>query len=354
MQSSADVALHDVSLAIAEAGAADRAAWSEFLAGASGAELGHRAEFLDFLASTFGLPSHTLLARRGPRVVGVLPLVLQKSFLGTFLTSVPYLNYSGVLAADPAVRTALAEEAVRLADRLGADRLEIRGRHGADLPLPVSTAKACYLLDLPATGEELFKAVGTKLRTRIRRPQKNGYEPATLHEGGYRELYPVLARRWHELGSPVVPESFFANFEAAFGRDITYVAVRKDGQTAACGLLLRVGDRIEIPWAASRGEHDSQGVNMLLYWHAFETSINAGAKQFDFGRSTPGSGTADFKLQWGSAEVPLEWNVRAKGAKGTSTEGGDSRRGMMAAAWRKLPHSVTLRLGPYLAARIPY
>ena len=350
----ADVVTGSQTIETTLAGAGDRAAWQAFVARAEGAELGHRWEFFDFLEKTFGLGVQPLVARRDGAIAGVLPLVLQASFLGKFLTSVPYLNYAGVLAPDPAVRLALAEEAVRLADRLGADRLEIRGRHGSDLPLPVSTAKACYVLDLPATSEELFKAVGTKLRTRIRRPQKNGYEPVTFHEGGFRELYPVLARRWHELGSPVIPQAFFENFEAAFGRDITYVGVRKDGATVACGLLLRVGDRIEIPWAASRGEHDSQGVNMLMYWHAFETSIGAGAKQFDFGRSTPGSGTADFKLQWGSAEVPLEWNVRAKGAKGTSTEGGDSRCGMMAAAWRKLPHALTLRLGPFLAARIPY
>jgi CelD/BcsL family acetyltransferase involved in cellulose biosynthesis len=118
-------------------------------------------------------------------------------------------------------------------------------------------------------------------------------------------------------------------------------------------LLLRFGSRVEIAWAASEREHDRYGVNMLLYWAAIEHAIRSAAEQFDFGRSTPGTGNARFKLQWGPREEPLEWSVRARSKRGRATERGESRRGIAAAAWRRLPASLARRIGPLVAARIP-
>ena len=97
---------------------ADRAGWEAFTARADGTEIGHLWELHDLLARVFHLTVVRLAAVRGSEWVGVLPLVLQKSFLGRFLTSVPYLNYGGVLAQDPGARQALARQAVELAGRL--------------------------------------------------------------------------------------------------------------------------------------------------------------------------------------------------------------------------------------------
>jgi len=78
------------------------------------------------------------------------------------------------------------------------------------------------------------------------------------------------------------------------------------------------------------------------------------AAVFDFGRSTPGTGNARFKTQWGALETPLRWNVRAFGARGHASERGNARRDVVASTWRMLPTFLVNRLGPILAARIPY
>ena len=85
---------------------------------------------------------------RDGRPVGLLPLVFQKSLVGRFLTSVPYLNYAGILSQDQEARSELAHAAGDLADRLQAQRLELRGRDGGDLPLPAWEGKSGYTLDL--------------------------------------------------------------------------------------------------------------------------------------------------------------------------------------------------------------
>ena len=341
-------------LEVFEAGPGDRDAWSAFTSSSPDREAGHLWEFHDLLHRLFRQTSVRLVARRGTTWLGVLPLVRQDSLAGRFLTSVPYLNYAGVLGVDPEARHALAERAVVLANTFRADRLEVRGRDGSDLPIPCWEGKACYELELPTDLEALSARLGSKLRAQIKRPSKDGYTARTANGEGRRAFYPLLARRWHELGSPVLPESFFEQMEDLFRKDLDYVLVEKDGRAAAAGVLLHVGSRIEIPWAASAAEHDRFGVNMLLYWMSLQRGIEREARCFDFGRSTPASGNARFKLQWGAVERPLRWNVHVRAARGHAAERGDSRRGWVASAWRRLPLFVANRLGPALAKRIPY
>ena len=339
---------------VAVAGESDRAAWTEFCERSPGAEAGHRWEFHDGLHEVFKTTALRLYARQGEQWLGLVPLLFQESFVGRFLTSVPYLNYAGVLGADPGARRALCEEARAAAARLNADRLEIRGRDGSDLPIEAWSGKAGYSLDLPAEASILWGALGPKLRAQIKRPTKEGYEAMVAGKDGLERFYPLLARKWHELGSPVLPVTFFEMLGRVFGDDLEYVLVQKAQSVAAGGVLLRHAGRIEIPWASSAAEHDRYGVNMMLYWSALERAVQRGATTFDFGRSSPGTGTARFKLQWGARETPLTWNVQVRDGRGRAGEQGDGRRKLVAALWRRLPRFVASRLGPAFAARIPY
>lgn len=134
-----------------EPGPEDRDSWSAFVNDARSAEAAHLWEFHDLLATVFGSRIVRLAARRGDEWVGALPLVFQSSFVGRFLTSVPYLNHAGVAGTDAEARHLLAQAALAAADRLAADRLELRGRDGSDLPIETSDLKVDYVLELPAT-----------------------------------------------------------------------------------------------------------------------------------------------------------------------------------------------------------
>ncbi len=338
---------------VRQAQPSDRRRWEEFTAASTDVELGHLWSYHELLADVFRLEVVRLIACRGPDWLGVLPLVLQQSVFGGFLTSVPYLNYAGVLGEDGEARVGLANEALALAERRKVDRLELRGRRGTDLPIANWPGKSSFVLDLPSDPEPLWKGIGSKVRSQVKRPKKEGYTTRRLGRGGHRSFYPLLARRWHELGSPVLPKKFFSNLEDVLADSIDYVLVEKDGATVAAGLIAQCGPRVEIPWAASAREHNRFGVNMLLYWAAIERSIERGASYFDYGRSTPGTGNARFKLQWGAREEALEWCVHAPSSKGRTSERGDGRRGLAAAIWRRLPSGVARMIGPRLAARIP-
>jgi hypothetical protein len=88
---------------------------------------------------------------------------------------------------------------------------------------------------------------------------------------------------------------------------------------------------------------------MLLYWAILDRSSRAGFRWFDFGRSTRGSGTHQFKRQWGAEERPLYWyTLRLDGkSNGNGTGGGGLARHAVR-LWQRLPVGVSRVLGPRL------
>ena len=263
---------------VERAGDGDGPEWRRFLAGSGAAEVGHRWEVLAVLREVFRLEVVRLVASREGRWLAVLPLALQRSFLGTFVTSVPYFNYAGILGEDGEARAALAREALAVAEGALADRIEIRGREGSGPPLDAWTGKASYRLPLDGGVEGVRKALGAKVRAQVKRPLREGFSSRIAGPGECGRFYALLARKWHELGSPILPRTFFEKLEERLGSDVAYVLVERNGRASAAGLLLRNGTAVEIPWAASAREHDRFGVNMMLYGAAIEHAAATGAR----------------------------------------------------------------------------
>ncbi len=68
-----------------------------------------------------------LVAKRGDRWVGVLPLSFIRSiYFGKFLVSLPYVNTAGIVSTDNEATVALIERAIDLADELDVRYLELR------------------------------------------------------------------------------------------------------------------------------------------------------------------------------------------------------------------------------------
>ena len=332
----------------------DSRAWDDFVTRADGSSFCHLAGWREILTDVLGAECLYWAAvdRDGWR--GVLPLARVRSpIFGHYLVSLPFLNDGGPLG-DPAARERLAQEAVVVAGRTGADLLELRtrGSAGAGLELPVSSRKITVLLPLPADPKELFQRFPAKLRAQIRRPMKEGL--AVRFGVDQRDaFYEVFARTMHDLGTPVLPRAFFERIAATFPAQATFgVVYRGDEPLAAgCGFVWR--DEFEMTWAGALRETRKLAANMLLYWSFMEHMIGRGVRVFNFGRCTPGGGTHRFKQQWGSVDVPLPWTQWSP--RGVQATPSPERRVYRAAAalWRRLPLTMVNRLGPWLARQLP-
>jgi serine/alanine adding enzyme len=306
---------------------------------------GHRAYFLE---------------GRDPQgqLWGVLPLVRQKSLLfGDFLTSIPFFNYGGALADTAEQAQALMEHARDLAERLGSRYLEFRDTQPRSGQWRTRTDKVTLLLQLPEDFAALSKQLGAKLRSQVKRADR---EEPSVRQGGVElldDFYGVFCRNMRDLGTPVYPRRFFATVLERFPQECLLLVVYRHGEPAAAAFLVIAGGRAEIPWASCRDDAKAGGFNMKLYWEVLRTVMERGCREFDFGRSTADSGTYKFKLQWGAKPVQLYWHRWEKGADLTTPPQPAAEGRLMRHAtsvWKRLPLGVANTLGPIVSPSLPW
>jgi len=328
--------------------------WDEFVAQAEGSTFCHCAAWREVLRDSLGAESYDLVARDGGGAIrGVLPLARVRSLLfGDYLVSLPFLNAGGPLG-DATARDRLIRHATALARRLRVDLLELRCREAPTSgAVQVVPRKLTVLLALPPSAAELWERFPAKLRSQIRRPQKEGLEARFGLEERHA-FYQVFARHMRDLGTPVLPREFFERVAQRLRDLVVFGAVYRGAEpvAAGCGFLWR--GEMEITWASALRAHQRLAPNMQLYWAFLEQAIARGARVFDFGRCTPGGGTHYFKRQWGGADVPLPWaQWSPRDGHATPSPARPVYRAA-AAVWRRLPLFLTKRLGPPLARRLP-
>jgi len=334
------------------AGTADE--WDAFVTAQTGATAFHRHAWARVIEQVFGHEVGLWCARDGAgRLCGVLPLVRVRSRLfGHYLVSMPFVSYGGPLGTPEAVAK-LGEFAAGLAAETGADLLELRCRTESSLSLEPSHRKVTVCLDLPAEGpDSLWTGLKAKVRSQIRRPQKEGL---TVRFGAEQAVpfYRVFARHMRDLGTPVMPWSWFACLRDAFP-DLTEIGCAYLGrEPVAAGWGFRSGDEFEITWASSLRRHSVLAPNMLLYWSFLERCQQSGTRVFNFGRCTPGGGTHRFKHQWGGRDEPLWWYQWRRGAARGTPSADDGRFALAQRLWRHVPLFIANALGPRIVRNIP-
>jgi serine/alanine adding enzyme len=308
----------------------------------------------EIIARTYGHECVYLEARDSAgALAGVLPLVHVRSMIfGGYLVSMPFVNYGGPLGTPEAV-SALTSAAVREAQQRGVKLLELRGRVAQPVDLPVSHRKITVLLDLPSGDpDELFRRLPGKLRSQVRRPQKEGVEVRFGHDQ-VEPFYRVFARHMRDLGTPVQSRRLFEAIAAVFPDDAWFACAYLGGQPVAAGCGFRWADEFEITWASSLREFNPLAPNMLVYWRMMERCVAAGVRTFNFGRCTPDSSTHRFKRQWGGRDEPLWWyQWSAQGTVATPSPD-DGAFAWGPRVWRRLPLGIANLLGPRVVRGIP-
>ena len=334
---------------------AEGAEWDALVAGMADAKFSHLFGWRSIVEDVLGHRTHYMAARDGDgQIQALLPLVNVKSRLfGNFLVSMPFLNDGGPIGTYEG-REALAQWAIQEANRSGADSLELRSRSQIPGPIPTVTRKLTVLKEMASDSEEFWKTgIRSKLRSQIRRPMKEGL---TTHFGPelIDEFYGVYARRMRDLGTPVLPRSFFHALIERFPDQVIVASVRQGDMALAVGCGFLWQGEFEITWASSLVEYNRLSPNMLLYWTLMEHTIQKGADVFNFGRCSEGSPTHRFKTQWGGTNHPLPWGLYSP--QDAAPPSGESASPILRtgqAMWKRLPLPVAAVLGPRLARLMP-
>jgi len=329
--------------------------WDAFAKAQPGYTHFHQHGWKDLIEQIFEHECIYLSARDGlGRLAAVLPLVRVKSLVfGHYLVSMPFLNYGGPLGTDEGVR-AVTAEACRLGDADGAKLLELRSRVALPLDLPVSHRKITVVLDLPGGRDPapLWQALGSKLRSQVKRPQKDGLDVRFGPEQA-EPFFRIFARHMRDLGTPTQPRALFEALPRHFGESVWFGCAYLGSEPMAAGCGFRWGDEFEMTWASALSAYKRFAPNMLLYWAFMERAVHEGLKVFNFGRCTPGAGTHQFKRQWGSRDEPLWWYQHGPGGTLATPSPDASAYAWGARAWKRLPLAVATALGPRIVRLIP-
>ena len=334
----------------------DRARWNGFVERHPHASVYHRWEWGELFRDVYRTCWRPLIALRGARVCGVLPLVRLSSVpFGTQLVSLPYFGHGGAIADDDETYRALFDAARALLPVEGAARVELRQAH----PVPAEgmatrADKVLMQLALPDDPEALLKALGPKHRADIRRPEKEGL---TAHLGGEElipEYHAAYSSVMRDLGSPGHSARLFREALRRMPDRCWVAVVRYQGRPVGGGFLTGMGDTLEIPCAGSLHEFTRLRGNMLLYWTILSEAIRRGYKTFSFGRSSLDSGTYAFKKNWGAAPVPLAYHyLLAAGQALPELKPDNPKFARVIAAWQRLPVPVSRVVGPQVVRWIP-
>ncbi len=348
-----------VSVELLEHSGVTPAAWDQFAANHPHASCSHRFAVADAIRSAYGHPTEHWVAERQGELVGIVPLTRVASRLfGSSMVSMPYFDTGGILAVDPPAFAALAERAQERAAERAGGRLDVRQLGlPAGTALGTTTAKITLILDLEGTEEELWKRIGSKPRNQVRKAQKSGLTVEHGGAEGLADFYAVYATNMRDLGSPPHKLAWFETLFRALDGSIGCTRVLLDGRTVGGLIWLAFGQTMTVPWASSDRRVFKLCPNNLLYWETFRLALERRLVAFDFGRSSPGSGTHRFKRQWGAVETPLSWLDHQSFTGGapapTSTLADQSpRRQRLARGWQRLPVPVATWLGSRLRGGI--
>ena len=362
----------------------ESAAWNQYLAQRGPGYLFHRAEW-DRVFAAYGLPTLRIAAFRQGQIVGILPLVWQRSVLfGNHLVSLPWFDAAGILVDDDVAQRVLLEEAARLADSYHVQTVQLRqlekrvenllcetpsGPFRQQVPGPffqseqLRTDKVLMRLALSPDPEIIWRSLLPKVRNQIRKAEKSGLVVSCGGAELLGEFFQIYSENMRDLGSPPHHRRFFEAVLANFEGESNIYVVRLDNETVGAGFTMANGAILEIPWASSLERYNQYCVNHLMYWRILESACRQGYAWFHFGRSSRGSGTYQFKKQWESKEIQsgrdesketqLYWYYLARGKGVPSSPAAQEKYGWAILIWQHLPLWLSNLLGSRIIAKLP-
>lgn len=338
---------------VRKAVAQDAAAWDAYVLAAPAGTFFHRFGWKRVIEESLRQPCHFLLAERAGRLVGVLPLGEVKSPLfGHTLISMPFSVYGGIVADDPEALAALDLAARELAHELGVGHLEYRDRDTrVHADWPTTDLYATFRRPLDPEVEANMLAIPRKQRAMVRKGIKAGLKSEV--ERDLERFYPAFCESWHRLGTPVFPKRYFQLLLEVFGADVDIVTITQEGQVVCCVMNFYFRDEVWPYFAGITSEARNLAGSDFMYWEVMRLAVEKGYKLFDFGRSKLGTGSYDFKRNWGFEPQPMHYGyhlVRARAIPENNPNNPKYR--LFIQAWQKMPRGLANFLGPHLIRQL--
>jgi FemAB-related protein (PEP-CTERM system-associated) len=333
--------------------AADSAAWEQFVQRCPEATFFHRIGWREIIEGIFRHRTHYLIAERPGAIAGILPLAEVRSRLfGHALVSLPFGVYGGPAASDAEAGRALVEAASGLADSLDVEHLEFRSCSAKCPGWPQQDLYVRFRKILHADVEANLLAVPRKQRAMIRKGIRNGLKSEV--DRSVDRFFSLYADNVHRHGTPPFAMSYFAALLDVFGDDCEVsVVIDPAGRPVSGVMSFYFRDEVLPYYAGDTIDARDLAANDFKYWDLMRRACERGVRVFDYGRSKRGTGTFDFKKNWGFEPEPLHYEYRLrKGSAIPQNNPLNPKYRALVAIWRRLPRPLVNLLGPMLTRNL--
>lgn len=330
----------------------DAQAWDAFVFACPSATFFHRAGWNEVIRRTFGHRTHFLLAEENGVIQGVLPLAeIDSRLFGHSLSSLPFCVYGGILARTEDARLALDQAAQNLAKELDVDFLEYRNLTPFHTEWPSKDLYFTFRKTIAPSLEANLLAIPNRRRAMIRKGIKNGLKSEI--DVDIDRFFCVFSANVHRHGTPALPKKYFSLLKEVFANDCEVLSVVKEGQVLSSVLSFYFRDEVLAYYAGDTEEARDLAANDFKYWELMRRACERGIKVFDYGRSKRGTGTYDFKKNWGFEPQPLHYEYQLHRAKQVpDTNPLNPKYQLFIKLWRKLPLSVANFIGPHIVKNL--
>ena len=331
----------------------DKAAWEAFVLACPDSSFFHRIGWREILEQVFDHRTHYLIARRGGQIVGVLPLARVKSLLfGHALVLLPFAVYGGVAATDPAAAGALHQSAIEFAREIGVQHLELRNRESREHAWPRQELYVTFRKTLLPEVDANMLAIPRKQRAVVRKGIQRNLRSEI--DADTERFFALYADNQHRHGTPPHSRRYFDALRRVFGDDCEVLTVvTPEGKAVSAVLSFYFRDEVLPYYAGDVVEARDVAANDFKYWELMRRACERRIRVFDYGRSKLGTGSFDFKKNWGFEPQPLHYEYQLFG-RDTVPQNNPANPKYRAAIdiWRRLPRGVVNAIGPALARHL--
>ncbi|MFT5312734.1 MAG: FemAB-related protein (PEP-CTERM system-associated) [Paraglaciecola sp.] len=325
--------------------------WDTFVDQCERGTFFHLAAWKNVIEDVFKHTCHFLYAECQGDIVGVLPLVEQKSLLfGHALISTPFCVYGGVAADSDEVMLYLEQQAIALAHQLSVDYLELRYPFSRNNPALIEQcAHSSFAFALAEDDEGILAATKKKQRAVIRHSLKN--KLSYRIDDDTTTAYEVYSESVRNLGTPVFARGYFKALKQQFKDRCDVLTVEHEGKAVSSVLSFHYKNQVLPFYGGGIEQARALKSNDFMYYQLMcSAKAQRQANDFDFGRSKDGSGAFNYKKSWGIEALPLHYQFHLVNATALpNLSPNNPKYQFFIRMWQRLPLSISRLIGPFLS-----
>ena len=331
----------------------DAQAWEAYVETCAEASFFHRIGWREIIEDVFRHRTHYRVAERRGQIVGILPLAEVRSrIFGHALVSLPFCVYGGPAADDADAARVLVDAAGDLARSLDVEHLELRNRIPRCPDWPRQDLYVTFRRTIVPDGEANLLAIPRKQRAMVRKGIKNGLRSEI--DASADRFFSLYADNVHRHGTPPFAKRYFSSLLSVFGESCEILTVVDPNNKALSGVLSFYFKGEVLPYyAGDTVDARETAANDFKYWELMRRAGERGIKIFDYGRSKLGTGSFDFKKNWGFEPSPLAYEYQLLKRRYVPQNNPlNPKYRAFIAMWRRLPKPLANALGPHIVRNL--